>query len=363
MERALELALKAWGKTNPNPLVGAVIVKDEKIIGEGYHESFGAVHAEVMAINNAGKAAEGSIMYVTLEPCSHFGKTPPCVDKIINAKIKKVVIACQDPNEKVGGKGIQILRDAGLEVKVGVKEKEASQLNDIFKKYITEKKPFIILKWAMSLDGKIATRNGDSKWITCEKARMDGHLWRARTACILVGINTVIKDDPILTCRHPEYNLQNPTRVILDSGLKLPLESRLVKSAAEIPTVVVTTEKAPERKVHTLEEKGVEIIFCSFTSSLEKTIELDEVFKKLGEKGYDSILVEGGAKLHGKLIEQHYVDKIICYIGSKVIGGKEALSPVGGAGVKEINEALTLDEINIKLIEDNMRIIGYPVFP
>ncbi len=354
MDRALKLAYKGWGKTNPNPLVGAVIVKGGLIQGEGYHSQYGGPHAEVEALRAAGKNAENATMYVTLEPCSHHGKTPPCVDNVIESKLEKVVIAMEDPNENVRGKGIKKLKHAGIKVETGIREQEARKLNEVFVKYITEKRPFVIAKWAMSLDGKIATRTGDSKWITNEKARRDVHHLRARTSCIMVGINTVLEDDPILTCRHPEFSFHDPTRVILDSGLKLPLNSRLAQTAGDVPTILVTNTEAFEAQVEKLDllkKNGIKII---------KAGDLFELFNILGELKYDSVLAEGGAGLHGQLLENRLVDKFICYLGNVVIGGSDALSPVGGMGPEKINEALNLEEVEMENFEDNIKITGYP---
>ncbi|WP_420848215.1 bifunctional diaminohydroxyphosphoribosylaminopyrimidine deaminase/5-amino-6-(5-phosphoribosylamino)uracil reductase RibD [Natranaerofaba carboxydovora] len=364
MEKGLELAIKGWGKTNPNPLVGAVIVKDDRVIGEGFHEVFGGQHAEVVAINDAGDEAKGSTIYVTLEPCSHYGKTPPCVEKIIEAKIGEVVIARKDPNENVSGKGIKRLKDAGIKVKIGVKEKEAKILNDIFEKYIQTKRPFVILKWAMSLDGKIASHTGDSKWITNDKAREDVHLWRARTACIMVGIQTVIKDDPMLTCRHPLYTYHHPVRIVLDSELKIPLDSNLVSTAKEIPTIVATTNKAPEAKKEKLNYKGVEIITCSCKypeKEGEEQVDIEKLLNLLGTKGYDSILIEGGQGVHGKFVDLKLADKVICYIGSKVVGGVSAITSVGGAGTSKIKDALELCDMDVRMFDGDIRVTGYPV--
>lgn len=364
MERALNLALMGWGKTNPNPLVGAVLVKNGNIVGEGYHREFGDKHAEVMAIENAGETVRGSTMYVTLEPCSHYGKTPPCVDKIIQAGIKKVVLSWLDPNKDVSGKGVKKLKEAGIEVETGLLEKEAKRQNEIFKKYITEKVPYVICKWAMSLDGKMATRSGDSKWITSKEARRDSHMWRGRVECIMVGIDTVIYDDPVLSCRHPELTSHNPTRIILDSDLRIPVNSKIVETAGAIPTIVVIDagkNKAVSEKKELLYKKGVEIFECSACDTCEGGIDIRELLDKLGEKGYDSIFVEGGSSVHGRLLELSLVDKVICYIGNKIIGGEAALSPVGGNGPDKVSEALELDEIDLKLMGENIRVIGYPL--
>lgn len=371
MELALELALKGWGKTNPNPLVGALIVNNGEVVGRGYHEQFGGPHGEVIAIEDAGELCRGGTMYVTLEPCSHHGKTPPCVEKIIEAGLKKVVLPWLDPNEKVSGRGVKRLREAGIEVEVGPGREQAMRQNEIFAKYITRSLPFVISKWAMSMDGKIATHTGDSKWITSEEARLDVHLWRARSACIMVGINTVIKDDPLLNCRHPHYTSHHPVRVILDTNLRIPLDSKLVKSAKDFPTVIACGKNVPQDKTKALKQKKVGIKACSGSrssisnSSLKSDTDKDEVdikelFFQLGNEGYDSILVEGGRGVHGKLLEFSLMDKVMCYMGNKIIGGVEALSPVGGEGMATVEKSLNITNINVQLMGENIKVTGYP---
>ncbi|OWZ84560.1 bifunctional diaminohydroxyphosphoribosylaminopyrimidine deaminase/5-amino-6-(5-phosphoribosylamino)uracil reductase RibD [Natranaerobius trueperi] len=359
MDRALHLALNGWGRTNPNPLVGAVVYKDGKIISEGYHEKVGGPHAEVNALEEAGKLAAGATMYVTLEPCCHYGKTPPCVNKIIEYEIKKVVIAALDPNKEVAGKGVEILRQAGIEVEVGLKEKEAKIQNEIFRKYIVTSKPFVISKWGMSLDGKIATRTGDSKWITSKQARLDTHRIRARVAGILVGIGTVLEDDPSLTCRHPEYSDHDPIRIIVDTTLKIPLDSKIMRTANSVHTIVATLDKnKTNKKVEEIKSQGGELLFIS--ADLQGKVNLNELLESLGKQGIDSILVEGGETIHGTMIDLKLVDKFITYMGNVIIGGKKAPVPVGGKGYETLNNSIETKDMSVEVLQDTVKVSSYP---
>ena len=285
MKIALDLAKLGKGKVNPNPLVGAVIVKDKKIIAKGYHEKYGEDHAEVNAFKNAKENVAGATMYVTLEPCSHYGKTPPCVDKIIDNKISRVVIGMMDPNKLVLGQGIKKLQDAGIEVEVGVLEEECKKLNEVFIKYIKNKKPFVVLKAAMSLDGKISTASGESKWITGNKSRSEVHKLRNDLSAIMVGVDTVIIDNPYLTCRIVDG--RNPIRIIIDSKLRIPKDSNVLENTNDIKTIIATTEKAPKEKIDYLENLGVWVIK---TKSKDEKVNLKELMIKLGELKIDSIL-------------------------------------------------------------------------
>ncbi|MFO8069024.1 MAG: bifunctional diaminohydroxyphosphoribosylaminopyrimidine deaminase/5-amino-6-(5-phosphoribosylamino)uracil reductase RibD, partial [Alkalibacterium sp.] len=321
MERALELAEKGRGFTSPNPMVGAVIVKDGRIIGEGYHEKVGEAHAEVNAIRSATESVEGATIYVTLEPCSHYGKTPPCSDLIIEKKLEKVVVAATDPNPLVSGRGLERLRKAGIEVVEGILEEKSNRLNEIFNQYITTRTPFVLMKYAMSLDGKIATGTGDSKWISSEQSREHAHQLRGYLSGIMVGIGTVLKDDPLLTCRVPGYN--DPTRIVLDSQLRIPLESKILMDQDEAPTLIITTKKAPISKIKQLKELGVEIMIVPERNG---KVDLKKALVLLGQKGIDSILLEGGGTLNAAALEAGIVNKVNIYIAPKIIGGANAIS-------------------------------------
>lgn len=354
MGLAINLARKGIGKVNPNPMVGAVIVKDNKIVGTGYHEKYGGKHAEINAIENSKESLNGSTMYVNLEPCSHFGKTPPCVDKIIESKINKVVIASVDPNPLVQGKGVKKLRDAGIEVKVGVLDEENRKLNEVFLKYIKHKKPFVVMKVAMSLDGKIATTTGQSKWISCDESRRYVHKLRSEVMSILVGINTVIKDNPMLDCRLE--NGKNPIRIIVDTTLKIPIDSKIVSSAKSIRTIVVTTKHANKNVMKLLEDKGVEILTVNLKNNL---VDLKEMINKLGELNIDSILIEGGSSLNFSAVNENIVDKIQVYVAPIILGGESSKTPIGGQGVDDIKEAFKLHKLEYKQVGSDILIEGY----
>ena len=353
MERALELAKKGIGKVNPNPLVGAVIVKNGEIIGEGYHQCYGEAHAERNAVKNAVIPVEGSTIYVTLEPCAHYGKTPPCVDLIIEKKFKKVVIGMLDPNEKVAGKSIEKLKKHGIDVVVGVKEEECKKMNEIFIKYITSKIPFVILKSGMSLDGKIATYSGESKWITSKESREDSQNLRNRLNSIMVGVNTVIADDPELTCR--VNNEKNLIRIVVDTNLRIPLDSKVVNNNDKL-TIVATTLNSNENKKQTLRDLGVKVIEVSEKNN---KVNLKELVNKLGQEGIDSILIEGGGTLNFSALEENIVDKVIFYIAPKILGGENSKSCIAGIGFSELDNAVNLKDISYRKIGEDLVVEGY----
>ena len=350
MQRELELAVKGEGYTSPNPMVGCVIVKDDKIIGEGYHEKYGQLHAERNALNNCNESSEGATLYVTLEPCAHQGKTPPCTDAIIENKIKRVVIGTIDTNPLVAGKGVQILKDAGIEITVGVLEEECVKLNEIFFKFTETKKPFIALKYAMTLDGKIACYTGDSHWITNEKSREYVHKLRNKYSAIMVGVNTVISDDPMLNCRIEGGN--NPVRVICDSNLRIPIDSKIVKTAKDIRTIVACTRN-DSSKVELLLEHNIEILVTSGMS-----VNLLEVLDFLAENNIDSLLVEGGGVLQSSFIRNKLVDRVYSFIAPKIVGGERPYSPVSGKGIEKMKDALELESYNVVNFDEDMLVTG-----
>lgn len=356
MKRALELAERGAGFTNPNPLVGAVIVRDGKIIGEGWHELYGSSHAEINAFKNAREDVAGATMYVTLEPCSHYGNTPPCANAIVEKKIKKVIIGLKDPNPLVSGNGIRILKENGIEVVTGVLEEEGKKLNEIFLKYITTKLPFCIMKTAMTLDGKIASFSGDSKWVTCEKSRNYVHLLRHRVSGIMAGIGTVLADDPSLTTRIGGFKGKDPVRIIIDSSAKIPLSAKVLNLDSTSKTIIAATENAPAEKIKALEDKGAEIIL---TPMKENMVDLKYLMKVLGEKKIDSILIEGGSKINYSALNAGIVDKVNAFIAPKIIGGENAKTPVGGKGIELMKDAINLRNIDIKRFDDDIMIEGY----
>lgn len=356
MRRALELSIKAVGFVNPNPMVGAVIVKDNRIIGEGYHEYFGGPHAEVNAFKNAKEDVEGATMYVTLEPCSHYGKTPPCAHAIVRNKISKVVIGMIDPNPIVAGRGIEILRSNGIKVVTGIMEAEIKKINEIFIKYITEKEPFCIMKTAMTLDGKIATSSGDSKWISNEKSRLYVHQLRHKITGIMVGIGTVLKDDPELTTRREDKISINPIRIIIDSKARIPLEAKVLKCDEKTKTIIVTTEFAQESKVEAIKQKGAEVIMIP---SKNNRVDLKYLMKVLGDMGIDSILLEGGSTLNYSALEEGIVDKVITFISPKIFGGTLGKTPVGGEGIEQVKDSILLTDTEITRFNEDIMIEGY----
>ena len=347
MLRAIELAKLGEGYTNPNPMVGAVIVKDGRIIGEGYHKRCGDLHAERNAFKSLTESAEGADIYVTLEPCCHHGRTPPCTEAIIEHKIARVFIGSRDPNPKVSGKGARILREHGIEVYEDVCREACDEINPVFFHYITKKRPYVVMKYAMTLDGRIATRTGKSKWITGEEARRHTHRLRGRYAAILCGIGTVLADDPMLNSRIE--GAHQPLRIVLDSSLRIPMESQLVRTAREYPTMVVCARETEKKKL--LEDKGVEVL-C-FTSSDGKA-DLNALLCELGRREIDSILVEGGGEVHEAFRKSGLADHVCCYIAPKIFGGCGAKGPVGGLGVDEPADALMLSNRKITLLGDDL---------
>lgn len=348
MDLALELAEKGRGYVNPNPMVGAVVIKDGEIVGKGWHKFYGGPHAEVYVLDEAGEKAEGATIYVTLEPCSHFGKTPPCAEKIKKMKIKKCVIACLDPNPIVAGRGKKILEEAGIEVVVGVREKEAKELNKVFMKYITEKNPYLFLKCAITLDGKIATNERDSKWITNEKSREKVQFLRHEYMGIMVGINTLINDNPRLTARIE--NGVNPFRIVVDPHLRTPLESNFVNMADDNKSIIVTSkENEKNDKITELENKNVKIIYMEgFNFSVH------EILKKIGELKIDSVLLEGGSYLISKAFKENRIDGGEIFIAPKILGG--GLPFIDGFDFKEIKDCFHLENVKFNVYDDNISV-------
>ncbi len=342
MKIAVEEAEKGMGFVNPNPMVGAVIVKNDKIISKDYHHKYGELHAERNAIENCKEDMNGAELYVTLEPCCHQGQTPPCTDAIIESGIKKVYIGSDDPNPLVAGKGIEILRSQGIEVVTGVLKEECDKLNKSFFHYITHGTPYVVMKYAMTADGKIASYTGESKWISNELSRNNVQKSRLRYSGIMVGINTVLEDDPRLTCRIE--NGRDPYRIICDSSLRIPLNSKIMQSARQIPTILACTEKAGVKKSKFFERMGLEVIY---TSSDSGHVNLKELMQKLGEKNIDSILLEGGSELNFSALEKGIVNHIQAYIAPKVLGGGTASSPVCGMGFNSPDDAIKLSKPEI----------------
>ncbi|MBR1646804.1 MAG: bifunctional diaminohydroxyphosphoribosylaminopyrimidine deaminase/5-amino-6-(5-phosphoribosylamino)uracil reductase RibD [Selenomonadaceae bacterium] len=352
MREALRIAKHAEGRTSPNPLVGAVVVRDGKIVAQGWHRQAGTAHAEIHALNMAGELARDATLFVTLEPCSHFGRTPPCARAIVEAGIKKVVAAMSDPNPKVAGRGFEILRSAGIEVEVGLLEDEARKLNEVFLKWVTQKLPFVTLKFACSLDGKISTVGGESQWISCEESRKFSHGLRDINDGILVGIGTVLADNPSLTTRLVDG--KNPVRIIVDSNARIPFDAKVVtdKSAR---TILATTSNASSEKISALKNHGVEII----TAGNGQRVDLKILMRELAAREITSVLVEGGGTIHFAMLEAQLVDKIFAFVAPKIIGGTNALTAVEGTGFAKLSDAVNLENFSAQLIGADFLLSGY----
>lgn len=365
MKEALRLAAKARGMTSPNPMVGAVIVKDGIIIAKDYHRRVGELHAEASVISKAGKNTKGSILYVTLEPCCHKDKrTSPCTEAIIKAEIKSVVIAMEDPNPKVSGRGIKILRRQGIEVGSGILEDKAKRLNEAYIKYITAKIPFVTLKVAMTLDGKIATPEGQSRWITGEEARRTVHLMRGSVDAILTAVGTVKADNPELTARIEGRALtlaRSPKRVVIDPDLEIPLNYKVFKLP---PETIVATKKGQESRVESQEmrEEKIKALISKGVKIIEyegERLYLKWLMKKLGEMEITSVMIEGGSSLSAYALQDSMVDKVVFFIAPKIIGGKESIPAIGGTLYKRLQDAYRIHNINIKRVGEDLMIEGY----
>ncbi len=356
MKEAIRLASKGTGFVSPNPLVGALVVRDGKIVGRGFHEKFGGPHAEVNALRDAREKARGATLYVTLEPCNHHGKTPPCTVAILESGVKRVVIGMMDPNPDVKGGGAKVLKEHGIEVVCGVLEEECKRQNEIFLKFVSHKIPFVIAKIAATLDGKIATRDGDSKWITGEKSRAMGHRLRQRVAAILVGIETVLSDDPMLTVRLENVVPSHPARFIFDYYGRTPLDSKLVKSANDVPVYLVVSDQLEESKLEKFYKAGVKVWKIR---GKEGHIDSVAFLQRLGQEGFDSLLVEGGAAVHGSFFDAGLIDKIFFFYAPKILGGSRSRPMVGGKGISSMSKALKVRHLEVKRIDDDILVTGY----
>jgi diaminohydroxyphosphoribosylaminopyrimidine deaminase/5-amino-6-(5-phosphoribosylamino)uracil reductase len=354
MRRALRLAEKGRGKTSPNPMVGAILVKEGQRVGEGFHAKAGEAHAEILALQKAGKDAREATLYLNLEPCSHYGRTPPCAPKVIEAGVKRVVVGMEDPNPLVQGKGIDMLRQAGLDVESRVLEKECRKLNEAFLKYVLKKEPFVILKIAASLDGKVADRKGESKWITGEASRRLVHRFRNQVDSVLVGIGTVLKDDPMLTAR--TKGGRNPYRIVLDSRLRIPEKAKVIDQNPE-KTILATTELAPKDRVEWFEKRGIRVLILD---SLDGRVNLRSLLSRLGEMEMVSLLVEGGSEVNGAFLTEGLFDKVFLFFALKFLGGNQAPGIFGGKGIEKLEEALSLNSLKMKRLGEDILLEGYP---
>ncbi|MCX7927988.1 MAG: bifunctional diaminohydroxyphosphoribosylaminopyrimidine deaminase/5-amino-6-(5-phosphoribosylamino)uracil reductase RibD [Candidatus Omnitrophica bacterium] len=354
MNLAMRLASKARGFTSPNPMVGALVVKNGKVIGKGYHQKAGQAHAEIIALDEAGSQAKGATLYVTLEPCAHYGRTPPCVDRIIHSGIRQVVVGMVDPNPLNNGKGIQILRNHNIKVVVGILEEKLRLLNEVFIKYITKRMPFVTIKVGQSLDGKISTRTGDSRWITSESARSYSHRIRQYYDAIMVGVNTILRDDPKLDAW---FAKRQPQKIVVDTTLSTPRQAKIFSGNSGVIIATVKTKPGQETENRILLAKQATLLECR-----EKfgQVDLKDMLKKLAQKEIASILVEGGGTLIGSLFDERLVDKVMFFISPKIIGGKEAISSVMGKGIARLDKAITLNNVRLRRFREDFLIEGYP---
>ncbi|MHB9072100.1 MAG: bifunctional diaminohydroxyphosphoribosylaminopyrimidine deaminase/5-amino-6-(5-phosphoribosylamino)uracil reductase RibD [Desulfobaccales bacterium] len=356
MKLALRLAAKGAGWVSPNPMVGAVVVKAGQVVGQGYHRRAGLPHAEVEALRSAGEAARGADLYVTLEPCNHQGRTPPCTRAILAAGVRRVIIAARDPNPQVTGGGAEFLAEQGVDVTAGVLETEARQLNEAWYHWVKTGRPWVMAKAACSLDGKIATATGESQWLTGESARAFGHRLRHHVDAILVGVGTVLADNPQLTARLPRGRSQDPIRIVLDSRLRLPLDAKLVTLNSQAPTWVATTNQAPPDTVRTLEDRGVQILVLPADDG---RVSLPALLQILGERQVQSVLVEGGAETLGAFFDQRLVHQFNFFYAPKILGGVRAPGVVGGQGVTHLGEAHIARNLSVRRLGVDLLVSGY----
>jgi diaminohydroxyphosphoribosylaminopyrimidine deaminase/5-amino-6-(5-phosphoribosylamino)uracil reductase len=355
IKRAISLARRGAGWVNPNPMVGAVLVKDGMVIGEGYHEFFGGPHAEVNAIGALPDTViEGSTLYVTLEPCAHHGKTPPCARLILEKKIARVVIGMADPNELVNGKGIEMLRAGGVQVDVGLPEPAVRKLNEVFTKYICTRQPFVVMKSAMTLDGKIATVTNASRWITGEASRKIVHRMRQELSAVMVGVDTVLFDDPLLNIRL-KGTWKNPLKVIADTRGRISTEAKVLTNDPQL-TLIATTSLADPKKLKHLERLGAQVLICPLRDS---KVDLGFVMQSLGAMGIDSIMIEGGSTLSFSALKAGLVDKVITFIAPKILGGTDAPTSVGGAGISNMEDAINLKKVFVKKVGSDLMVEAY----
>ncbi len=356
MRRALELAGRARGRTSPNPMVGAVLVRDGAVLGEGFHAFAGSAHAELEAIREAEGDAAGATLYVSLEPCCHYGRTPPCTERIVKAGIRRVVAACEDPNPAVNGKGFAALRASGVTVEVGLLAEEAARLNEAFFTFVRTGRPFVILKVAASLDGKISTRTGDSRWITGESARQHVHHIRNEVDAVLVGIGTILRDDPLLTTRLGTPDQRDPTRVIVDNLARLPLRAKVINRASTAPTILASSEMAPRSRLEALEREGVQVLVVPGS---RRRVSLANLMEALGKYGFLSLMIEGGAEINASALQEGVVDKVLFFLAPMLVGGKSTPTAVGGEGIEALRQAKRLRNVRIERFDEDILIEGY----
>ena len=357
MALAIRLARRADGRTSPNPRVGAVLVKKGRIIGKGYHHRAGEPHAEILALREAGDRSPGSILYVSLEPCGHQGRTGPCTEAILAAGVKRVVVGMIDPNPRVSGKGIAWLRRRGVTVDVGMRSEECRRLNEDYIKLVTSGFPFVVWKAGASLDGRVATRSGESRWITGEKSRALVHRLRGKSDAIIVGVGTVRKDNPLLTCRMGGGRGKDPLRVVADSRLRIPREARVLRVNSSARTLIATTAAAPDRRIREMEKIGVEVIVLPERGG---RLDLKALLRVLGERGIMRLFLEGGPELAGSFLREKQIDRIMFFIAPKLIGGVHAPGLIGRAGIRTLRQEVPVRDLRTRRIGKDLLIEGYP---
>ena len=359
MRLALHLARTAEGHTAPNPMVGAVLVKTGRVLGRGFHRRAGSPHAEVEALSQAGRRARGATLYVTLEPCNHYGRTPPCCDAIIRAGIAQVVIAARDPNPITNGRGLAKLRRTGIRVMSGVLEEEAQRLNEPFRKAMVARLPWVVAKVGQSLDGKIATAAGESRWITSPAARRLGHQWRRRVDAIVVGIRTILQDNPRLTVRRGPPRLGRPVKVVVDSRLRMPVRARCLSARPSAPTIIATTTRRSARRT-LLERRGADVLVLP---SQKGRVPLRPLFHALAQRGLQSVLIEGGGEVLASAFAERLVDRIVWFIAPALIGGRSSPSSIGGEGVGRLAQAIRLADMTVRRVGPDLCVEARVVYP
>ncbi len=357
MKKVLRLARRGLGSTSPNPVVGTLVVKNGQIIGSGYHRKAGAPHAEIEALSMAGERAKGSTLFVNLEPCNHYGRTPPCTKAILKSGIKRVVVGIADPNPNVTGGGCKFLRSKGVEVKYGVLEEECTRLNEVYIKYVKKGKPFVILKGALTLDGWIATKTGNSRWITNEKSRKFVHSLRKKVDAIMVGVETIIADNPLLSPYLTGNSAPDPVRVIADTNLRVPLESRVFNSGTSALTIIASGSNVSRTKRKRVEGLGARVISCQMRDG---RIDLADLLDKLAEMSIGSVLVEGGGTIFGSIIREGLVDKFYIFLAPKILGGNNGIPFTRGPGCDTVKDCLNLKVLMVRRFDDDIMIEAYP---
>lgn len=356
MKMALALAVKGRGFVSPNPMVGAVIVKDGKVVGKGYHKAAGEAHAEINAINDAQTLAGDATLYITLEPCNHTGRTPPCTVKIVEAGIRHVIVAMNDPNPDVAGGGIDYIKNHGISVTLGVCENEAKRLNEAYIKYVTIRRPFVVIKCAATLDGRIATKTGDSRWVSGDESRIYVHRLRHSVDAIMVGINTVKQDDPALTVRLNDMNGLDPARIILDTNLTIFEEAKVLRLNSNSDTIIISGNSVSEGKKNAIEALGAKVIQSPVRDGM---IDLDQLMDRLGDLGITSLLIEGGSSVIASALKAGIVDKVIFFYAPKILGGGDGIPICKGPGPALMNGCIPVKDINVRRFGDDVMIEGY----